>query len=52
MFFEKMSLFMFLKMSLFYIAGYITRKDDDRSEKVLLSDTNFYYQSMETFSPI
>ena len=31
------------KMTLFYIAGYIIRKDDDSSDDVLLNDTNFYY---------
>ena len=29
------------KMSLFYTAGYIIRKDDDSSDDVLLNDTNF-----------
>lgn len=50
MFFQKMSLSMFLKMSLFCIAVYVTRKDDDKSEKMLLSDTDLYYQSMRTSS--
>ena len=31
MFFQKMSLSMFLKMSLFCISVYVTRKDDDKS---------------------
>ena len=31
-------------MSLFYIAGYIIRKDDDSSDDVLLNDTNSYRQ--------
>ena len=29
-------------MSLFYVAGYILRKDDDSNEDVLLNDTNSY----------
>ena len=33
-------------MALFYIAGYIIRKDYDNSNDVLLNDTNFYYQKM------
>ena len=31
------------KMTLFYIADYIIRKDDDSSDDVLLNDINFYY---------
>ena len=34
------------KLALFYIAGYIIRKDYDSSNDVLLNDTNFYYQKM------
>ena len=34
------------KMALFYIAGYIIRKDYDNSNDMLLNDTNFYYQKM------
>ena len=34
------------KMALFYIAGYIIRKDYDSSNDVLLNDTNFYCQKM------
>ena len=32
-----------LQISLFYNAGYITKKDDDNSKNVLLNNTNFYY---------
>ena len=34
------------KMALFYITGYIIRKDYDSSNDVLLNDTNFYCQKM------
>ena len=34
------------KLALFYIAGYIIRKDYDSSNDVLLNDTNFYCQKM------
>ena len=34
------------KMALFYIAGYIIRKDYDSSNDVLLNDTIFCYQKM------
>ena len=37
------------KMSLFYIAGYISRKDDDSRDDVLLNDTNFYHQQCGNF---
>ena len=37
------------KMSLFYIAGCISRKDDDSRDDVLLNDTNFYHQQCGNF---
>ena len=33
------------KMALVYIAGYVTRKDPELSEKDLLSQTTFYHQT-------
>ena len=37
------------KMALFYIIGYIIRKDYDSSDDVLLNHTNFYYQKYGDF---
>ena len=37
------------KMSLVYIAGYITRKDPELSENQLLGQTTFYYQKYGKF---
>ena len=36
-------------MVLFYIAGYVIRKDDDSNNDVLLNDTNFYNQKYSDF---
>ena len=36
-------------MALFYIAGYIIRKDYDSNHDVLLNDTNSYYQMYGDF---
>ena len=36
-------------MALFYITGYIIRKDYYSSDDVLLNHTNFYYQKYGDF---
>ena len=38
-----------VKMSLFYIAGYVTRKDGPLSDEDLLNDTGFYYREYGDF---
>ena len=45
----EMSLSKDVKMSLFYIAGYVTRKDGPLSDEDLLNDTGFYYREYGDF---
>ena len=39
----------FMKMSLFYIAGYVSRKDGPLTDEDLLNDTGFYYRQYADF---